>query len=171
VAERWKVISERIRVKKGLSQADQLTYYSSWLYAAVHVMLTVPGLRTAKDLARHLRITLPQSQKTLDFLEGCGLAERSGEEYRTGEARIHLGHDSPLISKHHANWRLQAIQAADRAAKDDLFFSGPISVSAADAEKIRARLLQLLEEVEPVLRTSKEEVVRCLNFDFFRIGY
>jgi uncharacterized protein (TIGR02147 family) len=169
ILERRKTISERIQVKKGLNHEDQMTYYSAWYYAAIHVMLTVARWQAAPEIAKYLQIPLSQVQRVLDFLESTGLAIREGDHYKNGEARIHLGKDSPMIARHHGNWRMRAMQAADRFSREDLFFSGPVSISEADAEKIRGKILKLLEEVEPLFQQSKEEAVFCLDFDFFRI--
>jgi uncharacterized protein (TIGR02147 family) len=169
VLEKYEVIAERIKVKTGLSAEDQMTYYSAWYYAAVHVMLTVPRLQTPGEIAKYLQLPLAQVQKVLEFLESVGMAIEENEKYRCGEARIHLGKDSPMISKHHSNWRMRAIQAVDRASRDDLFYSGPISIAEADAEVIRGKILKLLEEVEPIFQGSKEECVFCLDVDFFRL--
>ncbi len=169
VLERRLVIAERIKVKTGLTKEDQMTYYSSWFYAAIHVMLTVPRLQTASEIAKYLSLPLGQVQKVLDFLESAGLAVQDKEKYRSGESRIHLGRDSPMISKHHANWRMRAVQAVDRFSRDDLFYSGPISIAESDVEKIRGKILKLLEEVEPIFQESSEECVYCLDIDFFRL--
>jgi uncharacterized protein (TIGR02147 family) len=169
VKEKNSQISARIRVRETLSAEDQMTYYSSWLYAAIHVMITVPGLRSVLEISRHLQLPPGQVQKVLDFLETAGLAKRQGEEYQTGAARIHLSSSSPLISKHHTNWRLKAMQAADRQSPEDLFFSGPISFAKRDVETIRKKLLKLVEEVEPILQGSPEECVYCLDLDFFKL--
>ena len=74
-----------------------------------------------------------------------------------------------MIAKHHANWRMRSIQTLDRRSQEDLFFSGPISISEEDATKIRGNLLKMLEQLEPVIRASKEEAVFCLGMDFFRV--
>ncbi|MGZ3713698.1 MAG: TIGR02147 family protein [Bdellovibrionota bacterium] len=163
------VIAERIQVKQGLSKEDQMTYYSAWHFAAIHVMLTVPRYQTAVEIAKYLQMPLAQVQKILDFLLSVGLAQQNGLHYNSGENRIHLGSDSPMISKHHTNWRMRAIQSLDRSSRDDLFYSGPISIAESDVEKIRGKILKLLEEVEPIFQDSKEECVYCLDLDFFRL--
>lgn len=169
VRARRLVIAERIKVKKELSREDQVTYYSSWLYAAIHVMLTVPAFQTVEEIARYLQLPVSKVSTILEFLEQAGLASRQGARYQTGETRIHLGKDSPMISRHHANWRLRAMQAMDQPSPDSLFFSGPISIAEHDVGNVRAKLLKLLEEIEPYFRQGKEECVVCLDLDFFRL--
>jgi uncharacterized protein (TIGR02147 family) len=169
VGERHKVIAERIQVKSGLSKEDQMTYYSSWQYAAIHVLLTVPTFRHASKIAEQLQLPLMRVQSVLDFLESAGLAAKKDDGYIVGNTRIHLGSNSPLISKHHSNWRMKAMQAMEQSSAENLFFSGPISMSLKGVEKIRGKLLKFLEEVEPILSEAAEEEAYCLNLDFFRL--
>src|ERR1035437_9824680 len=89
------VIKQRVAVKATLSREDQSVYYSAWYYAAIHVGITIPELRTAE---------------TLQFLVSVGLATEKEGRFHPGQTLIHLERDSPLISKHHSNWRMQAIR-------------------------------------------------------------
>jgi uncharacterized protein (TIGR02147 family) len=169
IQEKREQIRERIQVKRQLSTEAQMTYYSAWYYAAIHILITVPAFQAPTAIASHLKLPLPLVSECLDFLVSAGLAVQNGDRYQTGTARIHLGKDSPMISKHHANWRMRAIHATDERSRENLFFSGPISISEADAHEIRSRLLKMLEELEPTIQASKEEAVFCLDLDFFRV--
>ncbi len=164
-----RVISERIGVKKGLSEADQMTYYSAWYFAAVHVLLLLPGLRTPQRLSERLKLPIPLIKDVLDFLVGVGLSTSDGKEYRPGLNRIHLPADSPIISKHHMNWRLRAMQALEAREPESLHYSGPICISKDVAEKIRGMILHLLSDAESLIREAKDEEVYCLDIDFFKI--
>jgi uncharacterized protein (TIGR02147 family) len=164
-----RVISERIGVKKGLSESDQMTYYSAWHFAAVHVLLMVPAWRTPQRLSERLKLPVTLVKDVLDFLVRVGLATTDGKEYRPGLSRIHLPADSPLVSKHHINWRLRAMQALEAGDAENLHYSGPISISKEVAEKIQALILQLLSNAEPLIREAKDEEVYCLDIDFFKI--
>jgi uncharacterized protein (TIGR02147 family) len=160
---------EHLKVGEELSSEEKMTYYSSWHYAAMHVMITVPELQTVQALARHLHLPLIRVQQVLDFLESAGLAQLNGDKYSTGKSRIHLGKGSPMLPKHHTNWRMRAIQALDQAQGRDFFYSGPVSFSQENIEVIRRKLFKLLEETEPVFQNSKEECAYCLNIDFFHL--
>lgn len=169
IQEKRQLISERIQVKQGLSKEDQMIYYSAWYYAAIHILLLVPAFQTKAVIARHLKLSLPLVSECLDFLVSVGLASLENERYKTGAARIHLSKDSPMISKHHTNWRIKAIQSLDCVGKEDLHFSGPICISEEDAGKIKKKLLDLLEQTEPMIRLSTEEAMFCFSMDFFKI--
>lgn len=169
IIRRRQTISERIQVKRALSKEDQAQYYSSWIYATIHVMLSIPRFKTAAALSEHLALPLNHVTEVLEFLASVGLARRIGGRFEIGTTRIHLGQDSPLISKHHTNWRMRAIHALDVPQKGDLHYSSVVTLSEDDAKKIREILLASLEKVEPILVESKEEAAFALSLDLYRI--
>jgi uncharacterized protein (TIGR02147 family) len=169
VQEKRLVIADRLQVKQTLSSEDQMTYYSAWYYSAVHMAVMVPELQTKTALATYFKLPLPLMTECLDFLESVGFVDLKDGKYKIGAQRLHLPEASPLISKHHTNWRMKAIQSFDRKSKEDLFYSGPMSISEEDARKIRERILALLEEIEPVIKASKEEGLFAMNLDLFRV--
>ena len=81
---------------------------------------------------------------------------------------MHLGNDSALISKHHTNWRLQALRSMDHETKDDLHYSSAITISHKDAVKIKAMLVDSLENIRKVVHPSFAEDLYIFNMDFFR---
>ncbi len=169
IHEKRQLISERIQVKNQLSELDQTTYYSEWYYSAIHILLLVPGFQTKSEIAGGLKLPLPLVGECLEFLKKTGLASHEGGRYKAGASRIHLAKNSPMTSKHHANWRIKAIQALETRSVENLHFSGPMSISEDDALKIKEMLLKVLEQTEPLIRASKDEGLFCLSMDFFRV--
>jgi len=167
IQEERKKIVERIQVRESLRAEDQILYYSSWIYSAIHILITIPTFRTLDDLANILQLPLQQVQNALDFLLASGVVQFNDGEYTPAISRIHLPKGSVMLSKHHQNWRLQAMQALERGSNNNLFFSGPISISKKDTEIIRQKILKFLEELEQIISPSKEEEMHCLNIDFF----
>lgn len=162
-------ISQRVRSSEELSLQNQVTYYSSWYYAAIHTLLLIPGFSEKNKIYDYLKIPKETVSLALDFLVRSGLVKETQGKYHTVHSRLHLGRQSPLISKHHANWRNQALQSVERGNKEGLHYSGPICISHRDSETIKELLLELTEKVEKIVKPSKEESVHCLNFDFFEI--
>jgi len=123
IKERRQKISERIEVKSNLDLESQTTYYSSWIYAAAHILLSVAEFQSPNRIAEHLRLPLVLINETIEFLVSVGLAEKKKEKYIIGTARIHLPAASPLISKHHISWRMQAIQSLEGRGPESLHYS------------------------------------------------
>lgn len=153
-----------------LSVVSQMTYYSQWYFVAVHIAVAIPELRTAESISAYLRIPLVTVKECLNFLESVGLAVAEGSKYNIGKTRMHLSNESPMIHQHHANWRLQALQAVGKSQNNSLFYSTLWAISNEDFAKIRKMLLDAIERFDPICMASKEEDLFCLNLDFFRLG-
>lgn len=169
IREKRLLVSERIGVKQSLSKEDQMTYYSAWYYAAIHILLLVREMNTPKKIAEHLNLPGLLVKDVLDFLVATGLASVGKDGYGPGVSRIHLTNESPMISKHHTNWRIRAIEALEKKNPRHLHYSGPICISHEAADQIREKLLRLLSEIEPLIRDAKEEDIYCLDLDFFKV--
>ncbi len=170
ILQRRREIQERVQTKATLSETDQLKYYSSWHYTAVHMCLMIPELRTPAAMARYLGLPLEIVAKTLEFFVSIGVAKPEGGEYVAGPTRIHISRNSPFILQHHTNWRVQAIRSLDRATDKDLHYSLVMSVSAQAVEKIREIFLNAIQSSEPVMQEAKDEGVYVLNLDLFQAG-
>lgn len=170
VRERHLLIKERIGVSNALSEQNQIRYYSSWHYAAVHMAVTIPRLRTRAALMRGLRIPAKKLADVLDFLGSVGLIAKEGERYLPGSTQLHLPKDSPSIQRHYSNWRLQALALMDSdQADDNLHYSSVSSLSATDAQRIRAMLAQAITDAVGVIKDSPEEQLVGINVDCFRV--
>lgn len=80
-----------------------------------------------------------------------------------------MGADSPLISKHHQNWRLQAMQSFARRSGESLHYSSAVTLSAEDCVRVKEKIVALINDVKTVVRDSKEETLRCFALDFFEV--
>jgi uncharacterized protein (TIGR02147 family) len=167
IRSQQQVIQERIGVKKTLNLEDQANYYGAWTYAAIHIALSIPRLQTLDALARGLGVPRATVSEVLKFLVGAGLAIKERDRYRIGNNRIHLGRDSPLLTQHHINWRLRAMQSLVKRDPDHLHFSSVMGIAKADAPRIKAALLSAIEETEKVVQETSEEALYCLSLDFF----
>lgn len=170
ILERRKQIKERIKTGSELSESDQMLYYSSWQYTAIHMCLLIPRLRTRKAIGDYLGLPAEAISRVLDFLINCGLAIQKGGEYFSGPIRLHIPSESPFVSKHHTNWRMQSIASLDRRGPVDLHYSLIMSLSEEAAEKIRSILLQAIQETEPVLKAARDETIYALNLDLFCVS-
>lgn len=160
-------LTKRLQISETLTDEDQQQYYSSWQYSAVHMALLVPELRTLEDLHEYFAIPLPRLMTILDFLTTKKLVKVRVGKYELLRPVLHLGRDSPLLGKHHANWRLRAIEAIDAGETGNFHYSGVIALSRDDFEWTKARLAFALEEIIARVRASSDEKVGCLALDLF----
>ncbi len=74
-----------------------------------------------------------------------------------------------MLPRHHANWRMKAIESVDIEKKNDLHFTGVLGIAKNDIPKFKEKMLKLIEEFEPMLKESTEEVPVILLCDLFAI--
>jgi len=155
----------------GLNEEAQALFYSSWLYSAVRFGLAIPGT-TPAHLAKAWDIDLARIHGVLEFLLQHGLLRSQSRGYALGPSVLHIGHDHPLVERHHGNWRQRAERALQRPAArraEDLYYTGPMVISAKLAEDLRKELVRFIEKAVPRIRDAENERLYCLNLDWFRL--
>jgi uncharacterized protein (TIGR02147 family) len=164
------VLTHRLGKDTTLNRVDQAIYYSSWHYAAIHIAVTIPNLRTRESIADFFKLPLNKVSKVLEYLVSTGLLEKNENgEYSTGHSKIRLGNDSHNILKHHTNWRNQAIDSLDRETPFDLHYSAVLSISAADKVRIKDMILEALKSQLAAADASPEEELYSYCIDFFSL--
>lgn len=169
ILKRRLIVVQRLGERKTLAGEQQSIYYSSWLYAAVHMAVTIPELQTREAIAEHLRVSIRKVSEALEFLINAGLITQEGDRFTTSSLQLRLGNDSHNILKHHANWRTQAIESLDREDLADLHYSGVVTLSRSDMTKIKNLLLDAIKDAQKVIQHSKEEEICALNVDLFSL--
>lgn len=162
-------LKNRVDAKTELNAEAQATYFSSWLYSAIHVLTTIPEFQKRSKIADHLKLPLPVIDDALKFLSAVQLVKDEGGALKPGIARMHLPHDSPLVSKHHINWRMQAVRDLELHSDESLHYSSCVSLSRKDAVVIREQLLKTIESIKRQIKTSPEEVLFSFCLDLFEI--
>lgn len=126
------------------------------------------NVQTAEKIAQRLNVSIKHASEGIEFMLAAGLLELTTKgELRVGKSQIHLGADSPLISKHHINWRLQAIRSIDHDPNGGLHDSSVISISKKDEKVISEKLIETIKELKQVIRESKEEDIAVFSLDLF----
>lgn len=167
--ERETQLTNKLQISDSLTSEDQQQYYSSWQYSAVHMALLVPELRTLEDLHRYFALPLPRLINILNFLSAKKLIKLRSGKYELLRPVLHVGRDSPFLAKHHANWRLKAIEAIDELSAGNFHYSGVIALSKDDYEWTKAKLGNALEEIIAKVRGSVDEKIGCLAMDLFSL--
>lgn len=160
-------ITKRMKADTELQEAIKSTFYSSWLYSGVRNMTACPSFKDVDQIANHLRISRNAVQKVVDFLLQNGLCVIKDGRLDVGPQQTHISHESPLVVKHHQNWRLHGLTKMNEGNERNLFFTSPMSMSRQTTEEIRPLILSLIEDVRKKIRPSPSEIVRCLSIDWF----
>ena len=161
-------LENRIENVKELSAETRTEYYSSWIYSGIRNLAACEEFQDIDRLAQRLGLPRPVIAGIVDFLVRGGLIEIEPKgAWHTGVKSTYLRPDSPLVAKHHQNWRLKAISRLDQKKPEDLFYTSPMSLSKKDAIEMRKLLVDMIEEIHRKADPSPEETVRCFNLDWF----
>jgi uncharacterized protein (TIGR02147 family) len=169
VEEKRATLKNRVGPQDTLSLERQSTYYSHWMYSALHVAVAVPSLQTTDALARHFRLSPSEIKSYLEFLLDSGLVQRKDGQLVPGVAHIFLPKESPLVSKHLMNWRLKAMQSIPAVLDENVHYSVVVSLSQDDRDRLRKMIYDFVEKANAIVRPSKEETLACLGIDFFEV--
>ncbi|MGZ3768507.1 MAG: TIGR02147 family protein [Bdellovibrio sp.] len=169
----WKDFKNRLK-RDTILEAEDISvrqfYYTSWLYAAIHIAVSIPKLGDIKNLSSYLGITEATSLWHLEHLSQMGLVEKKGGRWAWKSGDLHLSKDSPWIGNHHSNWRMQALSDLAQKNAEALHFSVVQSLSKEDIEALRFRIVEWVEEFKKRAGPSNPEELICLNIDFFKPG-
>lgn len=169
VQEEQENLSKRFQKPSVKTIEAQASYYSSWLWSAIHILLTIPRFNNVDKIAKKLSIDESEVNAIILGLEGMGLVVKKGNGWRLTDIHIHLPKDSPFNCINHANWRNRAIQDVMMSQRGSLHYTGVHSLSLEDFEKVKQICLSSIDSAHKIIRPSKEEELVFLGIDFFKV--
>jgi uncharacterized protein (TIGR02147 family) len=152
-----------------MSEEQRAVFYSDWYYSAVRVLSSIPGTQTPRAIAEYLGLPIELIEKVINFLIATNLCVWTDEKVSPGPNYTHLEAQSPLISRHHANWRLKAIQRHAKMTRDEVSYSSAMSLSTADVRKVRNLISGAIEEIHKIREPSECESAFFLNVDWLKL--
>lgn len=158
-------IKNRIKINSDLNAEDYHQYYSTWEYAALHILTSIPEYQSKEKMRKKLNLNQSRINEILNFLVNKGLVEEKNNFFVIGKKRIHLTKDSPYILSHHQNWRLHSTRVLSDKNPLNINYSGVFSLSKVDIDKIKEILLLAIEQNESVISSSGEEEMIYMGID------
>lgn len=159
-----------IKRDKTLSEAEKAIFYSNWYYSAIAVFSSIPGLQNASSLSAKTGLSKQTMNRALEFLVKSGICTEKNGKIEPGTNSTHLESKSPLVARHHGNWRIKAMERHPNLdQEEELAYSSPMSLSKSDAKRIRALLMDLVKEVGAIRDPSPCEEGYVLNIDWIKM--
>lgn len=162
-------LKNRVDLENPLTEEQKATYFSSWHMAAVHAAVAIESLQTISSIASYLRLSKTLVRSDLDFLCAHGLVKRVDGKFTIGNRALHLAKESPLVQKHHLNWKLRSMDALNQPKASDLHYCSLVALSRSDLEKLKERMLSAVEEIRGTVAASKEETLACYSLEIFEL--
>ena len=169
--ENIKIESENL--SKRFSKSDinihnQSLYYSSWVYSAIHILISIDGYQSPESISEKLLLKPNKVKEYLLSLEKIDLIKEKDGRWALSKGSIHLPKESPMTKVNHQNWRNKAVSNSELDS-DGLHYTSIQTLSYDDFKKVKERILLLLDETRSVIEPSKEEELVCMNIDWFRV--
>jgi len=159
-----------VRKDKVLTESDKAIFYSNWYYSAIAVLSSLEGFQDVPAISSRTSLPKPVINQAIEFLLNSGICVKRGSRLEPGTKSTHLEASSPLVVRHHGNWRLRAIERHSNLNSTlELAYSSPMSLSLSDAIKIRSMLIELVKKVNQIRDPSPCEDAYFLNIDWLRI--
>lgn len=152
-----------------LSQEEKAIFYSNWFYTAIWAQTSIEGFNTRDSLEKYFGLPRKLINEVVQFLLHTGLCVEKKGLLKPGHQYSHLEAGSPLVSRHHANWRIKAMERHPSLSQSELCYSSPMTLSKKDALLIRQRLGEIISEVNKIRDPSPSEELHCLNIDWIKI--
>ncbi|MBA2404692.1 MAG: DUF4423 domain-containing protein [Bdellovibrionales bacterium] len=162
-------LKNRLKVKKTFSETEKAIYYADSIYSEAHLLTTIPKMNSLESISKRLKKDPGYVEEILQFLLETGLVKMGPKGLEVGDNQIHIDAQSPHVLHHHRNWRLKALQKQSLREANDLFYTGPMTLSREDFEKCKEILRLSLENIYKIIEPSPSENLYCLNFDFFEV--
>ncbi len=160
-------IKNKIQSKVEISTEDQARYCSSWQHAATHVLAMSPKFQSIKAISERLKIERKDILQSVQLLAAIGLVDCTGDTVKATHQRFHIPHDSPFVGFQHLGWRNLAMSRVVRPDGKGLHYSGAISLSRSDAERVRKVILEMIASTEKILKDSPDEEAMTIIVDYF----
>lgn len=144
------------------------TYYSSWHWAATHIIVSIPSYQSVAKIAKRLNLAEIQVQNTLTRLQEMGLVQEQNGKWSLLKAGLHLSRDSIMNSVNHLNWRHKAVLDS-QATTSGLHYTAVQSHSEALFDELKDLLLKYVDKSRALLGPSPEEELSCLCIDYFKV--
>ncbi len=163
-------LATRLEKKKIETTELETLYYSAWYWSALHVMTSIPHLRTVRAMSERIQMPESQIESALQKLEKFAIVRRVGQEWHVGAGSLHAPKESMMAGIHHNHWRQRAVlDAMLPQHTDGVHFTSVVSVSQRDLVDIKERVLALIQYTEKTIPNSAEEEMVCFSCDLFRV--
>lgn len=167
--KKFESIGERTERKHLSIDAIQAQYFSSWVWGAVHFLTCVPKFQTPAAIAHRLGLQEAMVRMVLQEMKSRGLVAESRDRWNYQSGEFHIDKSSPLAVFHHQNWRQRATLDAQNPGNGNVHFTGVLTMSQEDSEKIKELLLQFIAKANAISSPSKPEDALALTCDFFPV--
>ena len=169
IKKRKESISERTSRQTLSIDNLQASYFSSWIWSAVHFLTSIPEYQTIASIANRLGIQQSQVAVILESLKSQDFISHSGTKWRYKSGEFHADKASPLVVFHHQNWRQRAVLDAQDLQNKSIHYTAVQTMSTEDAERIKALMFDFIRDASRIAGPSRPEEAVVITCDLFKV--
>jgi uncharacterized protein (TIGR02147 family) len=164
-------LGPRLKIKsvRSLPTDFNIYYVSTWMPSVIHVATSCPEMQTVDAISKRFQIEAEVVLFHLQRLERHGLVRYSDERWLFDGSSTHFSKNSPLDIQLQTARRLHAINKFSFRKEGNVHYSVVFGTDAGTMDKLKARLLDLIEEIHREIEPSQSEEVCALCLDLFRV--
>lgn len=157
-----------LKGESAVSQENAIKYYSSWIYAGVHVACMIKA-QSPIEVAKLLNLSESKVGRVLKELRNMGLVTSESEGFLAVSKGVHLPAGSTYGNSGHAIWRQKVIQYFQEGGGEGLHYSGVHCLSRADIDRIQDLLKTAVLNCREVIKDSPSETLAVMCVDWFEL--
>lgn len=148
--------------------SDSFRYYSSWVYASVHVACMIKKQKV-EEISERLNLSMEKVIKILHELKKMNLVTNDSLLWFSKSNNIHLPEDYQHSKITHSIWRNRVIQFLNEGHDEGLHYSGIHCLSAKDVDSIQRQLKEQILNCRLQIQDSPSEELVVFCLDWFKI--
>jgi uncharacterized protein (TIGR02147 family) len=164
IREQQRDLGKDFKVQYSPNPSEAL-YYSSWIYSAVHILLTIPEFNTVKKISEALKINPSETELGLRVLEAMGAASVKSERWSLTKNQVFISNNNPLAQCYHSSWSDRLNSSLSVGNPEHVRYTGVHSLSKSDWKKLRAMIRDFLKSINTTVAPSKEETLIAVRVD------
>ncbi|MBL7557214.1 MAG: TIGR02147 family protein [Bdellovibrionaceae bacterium] len=162
-------LSKKLQRPPPKNMEHLVKYYSSWVYAYVHVLTSIPEYQSVDAISKKIFMTIDETFQVLSFLESVSLVRREGTRWVYTSVELHVDAKSPLIANHHNNWRSESVKDSQfHDQENSVHFTGVYSVSKSDFPVLKELILATIKSLNSQALASGTEDLIVFCCDYFK---
>jgi uncharacterized protein (TIGR02147 family) len=164
-------LQNQVPHERQFDEKEKAIFYSSWLYSAIHLYTSTKkdGV-TIEEILSHFEIHRVRAINILTFLVQSELCFKNENRYSPTTLSTFVDRESPHFLKHHSNWRIRAIEKAERLSDEEVMFTAPVSIAREDFPSVQKELVRCIKTISGIVKDSNADSVAALNIDWFLVG-
>jgi len=162
-------ITVQLKEPPRLNHDQEVIYYASWFYGAIHMIVGIAGYQSSEAIARKLKLSPSTVEHALEQLAQMHLVVKTPTGWSRINSKLHLPKDSSLTSVNHAGWRQLALCKLQERSDDDLHYTSAHSLGKKEFEKVKRLITDCIAKSREIIDPAPDEEVAVFLCDFFKL--